>query len=143
MRNAIDSLLLHKPWMRYIDRDVLDVAARLRSIDEGYFILFNTMSGKYEVHNTENGIGSTHCFTVPYDRLDARTVHHCMETYKSNKDKIIKQIEEYNQKKENERRKDFENTIEAATYETHQELTLAIEKDELHPGYRRTHGGTL
>lgn len=128
--------------MRYIHDDVLGIADRLKSIEDGYFILFNTMSGKYEVHSTCNP-DSTYCFIVPYDALDVRTVHYCIETLNANKDKLLKKIDDDNAKLQKDRMRDFSNKIEAASYETAQELQLAQEKDDLHVGYRRTHGGKL
>lgn len=142
MKDKIDSLLLHKPWMRYIDNDVLGVSDRLKSIDDGYFILFNVMSGKFEVHNTHNK-KNTYCFVVPFDALDVRTVYHCQETLIANSDKLIRQMNENNRKLDKSRQKDFENNIEAASYELAQELQLAQDKDALYSGYKRTHGGVL
>jgi hypothetical protein len=57
-----------------IQNDLYDITYRIKSIDSGYFIVFDTVSKSYEVHNTNN-IGSTFCLKIPYSRLDARTVN--------------------------------------------------------------------
>ena len=139
MKDRINSVLLHKPWMRHMYDDTLGIATRLRMIDDGYFILFNTMSGKFEVHNTYNGDKNTYCFTVPFNALDARTIDHCQKTRIENSDKLIKQMEEDNKKIDETRLKDFHNTAEAASRETAYDVSLAIQKDELNEGYKRTH----
>jgi len=139
MKDRINSVLLHKPWMRHIHDDVLGIATRLRMIDDGYFILFNIMSGKYEVHNTYNRGNNTHSFTVPFNTLDVRTIDHCQKTRIENSDKLIKQMEEHNKRIDETRLKDFHNTAEAASRETAYDVSLAIQKDELHEGYKRTH----
>ena len=52
---------------------MLGVAARLRSIDDGYFVFLNYKTGKLEVHN-KHCAPHTLCLVLPYDRLDERTV---------------------------------------------------------------------
>ncbi|MCH5162489.1 MAG: hypothetical protein J1G38_03250 [Clostridiales bacterium] len=56
-----------------IEDDMLGVCARLKSIDEGYFVFLNYKTGKLEVHNKECA-PNTLCLVLPYDRLDERTV---------------------------------------------------------------------
>lgn len=71
-----------------IENDVFDIAHRLKSIDSGYFVVYDTVRQKYEVHNTGN-IGNTYCLTVPYKSLDARVVDLVNKTRKERFDKIF------------------------------------------------------
>ncbi|HEY8390163.1 MAG TPA: hypothetical protein VIL26_04340 [Clostridia bacterium] len=72
-----------------IKDDLYDIASRLKSIDSGYFVMFDTISKSYEVHNSNN-IGSTFCLNVPYKELDARTITYVRKTMTSRFDpKII------------------------------------------------------
>ncbi|HHW89402.1 MAG TPA: hypothetical protein GX745_00655 [Clostridiales bacterium] len=71
-----------------IDNDLYDIANRLKSIDSGYFVVYDTSRQKYEVHNSDN-IGNTYCLTVPYERLDARTVDLVNKTRRERFDKIF------------------------------------------------------
>lgn len=56
-----------------IENDLYHIATRLKEIDQGYFVMYDTKTKKYEVHHKDN-IGSTYCVGVPYDELDARTI---------------------------------------------------------------------
>lgn len=58
---------------RVIEDDMLGVCARLKSIDDGYFVFHNYKTGKLEVHNRACA-PQTLCLVLPYDRLDERTV---------------------------------------------------------------------
>ncbi len=58
---------------RVIEDDLLGVCARLRSIDDGYFVFLNYKTGRLEVHN-KNCAPRTLCLVLPYERLDERTV---------------------------------------------------------------------
>ncbi|HEY8423462.1 MAG TPA: hypothetical protein VIL23_01715 [Clostridia bacterium] len=73
-----------------IENDLYDIANRLKSIDSGYFVVFDTERKKYEIHNTNN-IGNTYCLTVPYDCLDARAVDFVNKTRRERFDKLLKE----------------------------------------------------
>ena len=49
-----------------IENDLFDIAARLREIDSGYFVLFDTGKKVYQIHNAAQANG-TYCLTLPYD----------------------------------------------------------------------------
>jgi hypothetical protein len=71
-----------------IENDLYDIANRLKSIDSGYFVVYDISRQKYEVHNSSN-IGNTYCLTVPYEYLDARTVALVYKTRRERFDKIF------------------------------------------------------
>ena len=47
-----------------IENDALDIAARLKEIDDGYFIVYNGYFKRLEVHNKKQG-KNTFCLVVP------------------------------------------------------------------------------
>ena len=142
VREAADRLHLRCPWLQIVEHDLYGIAERITAIESGYFIIYDTRANKYEVHSADNK-GSTYCFTVPYDGLDARTLDYCERTLVAKTDKLLKEIEASNQKLEETKKNDFHNAMETASYETAQEVSLAQERDELNGSYKRTHGGYL
>lgn len=142
VRNAADSLHLRCPWLQLVEHDLYGIAERITAIEDGYFIVYDTREGRYEVHSADNK-GSTYCFTVPYDALDCRTLDYCERTLVAKTDKLLKEMERNNEKIDETKRKDFKNQMENASYETAQEVSLAQERDELNSTYKRTHGGYL
>ncbi len=83
--NKMNNLIL-------IENDIFDINTRLKAIDDGYFIVYNTVKNKYEVHNRKNGI-NTYAITVPFDELDYRTVILVNRTIKCNVDKLFAEID--------------------------------------------------
>ena len=79
--------------------DVYNIAKRVKEIDKYYYIVLNTSTNKFEVHNSVQ-IGSTYCLTVPYTELDERTLTYIHKTKSSNIDEILSKIENENKIKE-------------------------------------------
>jgi hypothetical protein len=89
---------------------------------------------------------NTYCFTVPYSRLDYRTLELCEETNIAMRgDTIIKEMDQKNARIEDTQKKDFKRNMDDASLETADMVSLAAEQDELHGGYKRSHhiGGTI
>jgi hypothetical protein len=82
-----------------IENDLFDIAARLREIDSGYFVLFDTGKKVYQIHNAAQANG-TYCLTLPYDSLDARAVEYVKSTRRQFAAEIFKRIESHNKKLE-------------------------------------------
>ncbi len=80
---------------RVIDDDMFGVCARLRSVDDGYFVFLNYVTGKFEVHN-RHCAPSTLCLVLPYDRLDERTVRRVMCTRRERIKELIASMERDN-----------------------------------------------
>lgn len=87
-----------KPWAVRIDSDLFGIADRLKSIDDGYFIVYDRRKGAYEVHHARQR-GDTFALTVPYPCLDERTVKLVRRTRCERAESLMREIE-----KENERR---------------------------------------
>lgn len=82
-----------------INNDVYYILSRLKEIDKGYKIFYNTKKNKYEIHN-ENQIGNSYALTVPYNILDSRTVTLVRKTRIENQALVFEEIEKQNKKLE-------------------------------------------
>lgn len=92
-----------------IKDDLFNISARLKSVDKNYFIVFNHNRKKFEIHYKR--AKNTYELTVPYEKLDARTVALVQKTKIGNQKEILKQIEENNKKIEINKQKNLENNI--------------------------------
>jgi len=80
-----------------IKNDLFSIAERVKEIDDGYFILYNTEKSCFEVHSTKQK-SNTYCLTVPYKGLDSRTLTFVKSTRKEYIDNIINEIERNNRR---------------------------------------------
>ena len=80
-----------------IENDLFNISHRIKSIDNGYFVCFNTKNKKFEIHN-RNQFRGTYAATIPFNKLDSRTIDYLNETHVRNHKKIFKAIEENNKK---------------------------------------------
>ena len=80
-----------------IKSDVMFVSNRLKEIDPSYYLVFNTIKGKYEVHSN-NQIGCSYCLTYPNDALDERLLELTKKTRRQNLSELLKQIDLENEK---------------------------------------------
>lgn len=78
-----------------VESDCFDIAKRLKQIDKSYEIYYNLTRKCFEVHSYLQ-TKSSYCFTIPYDKLDERTLDYAYKTLSSNRDNLIKEIEENN-----------------------------------------------
>lgn len=90
---------------------VFNIPERLREIERDYFVVYDTLADKYEVHSKAN-IGNTYCLTIPYDQLDARTIEYVRKTRKENADTLFKEMERDNEKLLLSRQREFANLNE-------------------------------
>lgn len=75
--------------------DLYDIAARIREIDENYFIYYSYRYRRYEVHNRAQRNG-TFALALPYRTLDARALTLVRRTRAERADELLKEIEEEN-----------------------------------------------
>ncbi len=80
-----------------IEHDPLFITDRLREIDKTYFVLYNLKLKRYEVHSSGQA-GGSYCFSLPYSSLDERAVTQCLRTRRENIDKVIKEMDDENEK---------------------------------------------
>ena len=74
-----------------ITYDLYDIACRLKSVNEGYKVYYNSDLCRYEVYDRDN-----FAFVVPFGELDARTIDYARKTAVCNADKIFAEIERDN-----------------------------------------------
>ena len=82
-----------------IESDVYNISKRVKNIDKDYYVVFNTSTSKFQIHNSSQ-IGSSYCLTLPYKELDERTLNYINKTKSENIEKIISKIEQENEIRE-------------------------------------------
>ena len=80
-----------------IKSDAMFIAQRLKEIDDSYYLVFNTIKGKYEVHSNQQ-FGCSYCLTNQFDGLDERLIELTKKTRRQNIKELIKQIDLENEK---------------------------------------------
>lgn len=75
----------------------LDIPARLKEISRDFFVMFNTVTQKYEVHDASQPYSTLACI-LPFDELDYRSIQYVREFFRKNVVQMAKEIEEYNAK---------------------------------------------
>lgn len=99
---------------RIISDDMFGIADRLKGIDDSYFILYNYVKKRYEIHSSDQR-GGTLALVVPYPELDARTVELVRSSRRERIDEIIKETEKHNAAAE---KKAIENLVRKAAKES-------------------------
>ena len=67
-----------------ITNDVMDIASRIKEIDERYEVYYNPKTSKFEVHT-----GDVRQAIIPYASLDARAEFYLRRTRRENIDRLI------------------------------------------------------
>lgn len=80
-----------------IRNDVFDIAERLKEIDPSYRVFYSGNKGRFELHGgREQGL----IMTLPFDRLDVRTVEHVRRTRIERLRQELAEMEEQNRRAE-------------------------------------------
>lgn len=106
-----------------IVNDVFNIAKRLKKIDKNYFVLFNLVSQKFEVHHRQSK--NTLQLVLPYKFLDYRTLKLVLETKVENQKKLLYEMELANQKLERQKQ---EKLLDEVSYKAKEMLKYADEK---------------
>ena len=85
--------------MKRIESDVYNISKRVKDIDIDYYVVFNTITSKFEVHNS-NQFGGSYCLTLPFKELDERTLNYINITKSENIEEILCKIEKENKIRE-------------------------------------------
>lgn len=98
----------------------LDIPARLKALDEGFFVMLNVRTQKFEIWRRDGEDGVLEC-VLPYDRLDERTVRHAREYRAERMEQLMREAEEHNRRLEAEAQRRWleeagEKTKEALRY---------------------------
>jgi len=79
-----------------ISTDVFDIVDRVKEVDSGYFIVYNTVAHRYEVHNNKQ-FGSTFCIICDQG-LNSTVITKLQKSKIENIDRILREIDENNAK---------------------------------------------
>ncbi len=82
-----------------IENDCFEITKRIKEIDDGYFIVFDTEKAVYQLHNYNQK--NTYCLTIPYDDLDSRVLDLILYSNIVNIDNILEDIDNNNKEVEN------------------------------------------
>ncbi len=98
----------------------MDIPARLKELDEGYFVMLNVKTQKFEVWHEGGGEGVLEC-ALPYEVLDERAVRHVREHRIERMEELIREIEAHNERLEEEAKRKWleeagDRTKEAFSY---------------------------
>ncbi|MCL2374908.1 MAG: hypothetical protein FWC82_00050 [Firmicutes bacterium] len=85
-----------------ITHDIHDIASRLKEVDSDYFLVRNYKTKKFEIHAL-NQRGGTLALTLPFDRLDERTIRHARRTRGERAKDLFAEMDRQNKKLERER----------------------------------------
>lgn len=78
-----------------ITHDVYEISKRIKDIDKNYYIVYDTLNNKFEVHNSSQ-LDTTYCLTLPFSELDERTLNYVAKTRCVNIENILNEIENNN-----------------------------------------------
>ena len=78
--------------------DVFGISGRLQEIDPDYFIVFHRVLRRYEVHHRRQR--DTLALVLPYRCLDARAVTLTLKTRRENIERLIKEMDAENRRRE-------------------------------------------
>lgn len=98
-------------------KNVYHIPERLKNYDSSFFIVFNKIKQKFEVHNLENPL-NTYCLTVPYPELDERTLNFTWENdIKVHGDKLFKHLDAEQERMEKDQERAQKNHLHDAAKE--------------------------
>lgn len=101
-----------------ITHDVFDIADRVRELDEGYYPVYDTEKGRYEIRHSD---GDEIAVVVPYDGLDARILKHL---YLTRRDNVLEALATMEDENERLRQKSIDGAMDEAGYKARQVLSF-------------------
>ncbi|MBO5103408.1 MAG: hypothetical protein J6C13_04920 [Clostridia bacterium] len=81
-----------------ISHDIFDICDRVKEIDSGYYVVYNTIKNQYEIHNSKQK-SNTFCI-VCENGLNSRVITKLRKTRVENIEKVLKELEKHNEKLE-------------------------------------------
>ena len=100
-----------------ITSDTYFISDRVKEIDRGYFIVWNSDKNRYEVHHRDSK-PDTFCLAIPYKELDERTLTYIHKTKIQNIDKLLQEIDNNNARLEALRVRNLIAQTKESFYET-------------------------
>ena len=108
----------------------MDIPERIRELDEGYFVMFNVKTQRFEIWHRGSGEGLLEC-VLPYDALDERAVRHIRQHRIERMEQLIREMEEHNARLEEEARKKWLDEAGERTREAFGYLRSKPDADEI------------
>ena len=133
---AIEEVLSMKPQLRFIKDDVCGVVRSLKEIDEDYFLVFNVVHERYEVHNLKNVINT---FCISQKNLDGNLVHRINKSMVAYHGDEVMTIDDWNRRREERDERKFRSNLEYAARYSRSAIRRGVERDETHPDYNYMH----
>ncbi len=87
--------IIMKPNLIPITNDLFDIAARLRTVNDGYRVYYNVARSRFEVYD-ESRVTPALAFVSPYGELDCRTVDYAVYSRVENADVVLSDMERNN-----------------------------------------------
>jgi hypothetical protein len=125
------------PWLCVADNPAFQAA--IRQMEPGYVAVWNEKGHRYEIHDTESRGPETLCIVVEHPALDNRTIEKLWRTSFRYQGDAAKKMRARNAAAKAAKDRDFDNEIEARGLDTAHDIAYAMEKDDLHDGYKRLH----
>ena len=109
-----------------ITSHVTDIPARLKEIRDEYFIMLNTRTQRFEIHDASQPDGTLAC-ALPFDALDARTLEYARRYHVSRLAETAREIDDFNERLEREAQKRH---LERAADRTREALNYLKDKTD-------------
>ena len=106
--------------------NVYDIPVRFKEVNRDFFIMFNTRTQKYELHDPKLPFSTLYC-VLPFDELDARSIAYVLERRNICLEDLAREIERYNEELD---RKQQAEMIDKANYKCREALNYL--KDNTH-----------
>lgn len=90
-----------------IERDLYDIADRLKELDPDYGVVYDDELHRFEL--TKRGVFNA---VIPYKNLDERTIEFAFYTRFENAEQVIKDIDRHNEELEKNRLKAMQDKFE-------------------------------
>lgn len=94
--------------------NVYDIPARLKSLSRSFFVMFNTLTQKFEIHSSDDPYDTFEC-ALPFDELDARAIEYARKYSAARLEETAREVELHNERLEKSRYKEM---LDKANYKT-------------------------
>lgn len=111
-KSEISDRLVGKPYLKPVYTHIYNIPERLRHNDRNLFVVFNSITQRYEIHSLANR-GNSLSLTVPFEELDAR-IEDFVRKYDIRRHgrKIYRDIDDHNEQLEKSIERDRRNRAE-------------------------------
>lgn len=110
--------------------NALDIPQRLKEMDGGYFVMFNTILQKFEIWHRGGGEGVLEC-VLPYEALDNRALRHVRKHRIERQAQLVREVEEHNRRLEEQTRREWLSRAGDRTREAVKFLRNKVDVDEV------------